>query len=117
MITVVNVKLNMDASLAPPHVNFPFLFRVKALFILLHFPLVLPPPSLSLPPLHSLLPLSVVWSNNLLIIGCKKYLLRDYARYKKLTGVGSQNLFASLMRPGDCKARSAETEHPPPALL
>lgn len=67
-------------------------------------------------PLSTLLPLSVVWSNNLLIIGCKKYLLRDYARYKKLTGDGSQNPFASLMRPGDCKARSAETEHPPPAL-
>lgn len=71
---------------------------------------------LSFPPLHSVFPLSVVWSNNLLIIGCKKYLLRDYARYKKLTGDGSQNPFASLMRPGDCKARSAETEHPPPAL-
>lgn len=68
------------------------------------------------PQLPSLLPLSVVWSNNLLIIGCKKYLLRDYARYKKLTGDGSQNLSASLMRPGDCNARSAESEHPPLAL-
>lgn len=53
----------------------------------------------------------------MLIIGCKKYLLRDYARYKKRTGDGSQNLFASLMRSGDCRARSVETEHPPAALL
>lgn len=61
-------------------------------------------------------PLSVVWSNNLLIIGCKKYLLRDYARYKELTGDGSQNLSASLKRAGDCRAFSAETEHPLLAL-
>lgn len=89
------------------------LFFVFQQYFLLSFP----PPSFSHFPLSTLCsPLSVVWSNNLLIIGCKKYLLRDYARYKKLTGDGSQNLFASLMRPGDCKARSAETEHPPPAL-
>lgn len=53
----------------------------------------------------------------MLIIGCKKYLLRDYARYKKRTGDGSQNLFASLMRCGDCRARSIEAEHPPAAPL
>lgn len=70
----------------------------------------------SFPRLPSQLLPSVVWSNNLLIIGCKKYLLRDYGRYKKRTGDESQNLSASIMRPGDCRACSAETEHPPADL-
>lgn len=74
--------------------------------------------STALPAPHSLFlapSLSIVWSDNLLIIGCKKNLLRDYARYKKLTGDGSQKLFASLMRPGDCSSRSAEAERGAPS--
>lgn len=105
---MLTTKLRRDASPALLHFNpndFYFFLCLSSLFLT-----CLPPP------LSPLSPLSVVWSNNVPIIGCKKNLLRDYARYKKLTGDGSQNLFASLMRPGDCRARSTETEHPPPAL-
>lgn len=99
--------------------GFPISLYFSCLCICLQFisfflPSVPPPPISPFPLIPSLLPVSVVWSNNVLIIGCKKYLLRDYARYKKLTGDGSQNLSASLMRPGDCKACSAESQHPPP---
>lgn len=116
---MLTAKLNRDASLSLLPFKSEWIFHLSLYFISLYifslYPF-LPSLLLSFPLLPSLLPLSVVWSNNLLIIGCKKYLLRDYARYKKLTGDGSQNLSASLMRPGDCKARSTETEHPPLAL-
>lgn len=126
---MLTTKLNRIASLSLLLFKSVLIFRLSLyfnsphifthLFIPVLFPSFTPPShpfSYSSPLLPSLLPLSVVWSNNSLIIGCKKYLLRDYARYKKLTGDGSQNLSASLMRPRDCKARSAETEHPPLAL-
>lgn len=110
---MLTTRLNRDASLSLLPFKSEWIFCLSLYFSSLYvFSLS---SFLTSPLLPSLLPLSVVWSNNLLIIGCKKYLLRDYARYKKLTGDGSQNLSASLMRPGDCKARSAESEHPPAA--
>ena len=103
IIPVLSNKLNHDCSVNLSGLPVSLSFYISALFIFSHFILThFPPAPLSAPSL------SVLWSNNLLIIGCKKYLLRDYARYKKLTGDGSQNLSASLMRPGDWKARSAE---------
>lgn len=112
---ILTTKQNIDASLLLQLLN-P---KLNLYFSVTYF--IFLPSSLSSflflsPLLPSLIPLSVVWSNNLLIIGCKKYLLRDYARYKELTGDGSRNLSASLMRPEDCKACSAETEHPLLAL-